>query len=477
MPDFSLPKRAPALAPRLSPPGLGPASAGPTPTTPPPVATHDGFDGSRGVRHGHGAAIAVATAELIAKADRAMFADDVRGAVSRMLTSATFTAASPERQLRILRLALALPALTSDASLLSYGQSSPFTTPLESFAALCASGRLASHASDGSGLLEILERVAATPLGSAAAPIFAPETHSNLLVALIEETASPARIDQGGASTCTVTSLSYELAQREPAEYARLVAGLVLDGQARMRSGRVLHFDTNGTERTVPSSSALRPKNDRTLSERALQSALMQAAWPRNDYRFDAASTSPDGKEQFHAKVINVMPDWARILAWIVFPVGFLLWLIPIRLAGLPAEQLADISGDVFGRRFETRGASLSGLREHLDAAGRPTAPLFVAFARFAGEAHALSVVAIEGEGDDASIICRNPWGSIWVDLAGQSMAEAYAGLWESLPEGARPDAATLAGVSFADSRQGTIRVPLRSPLGQSLSGFVTVRS
>ena len=54
---------------------------------------------------------------------------------------------------------------------------------------------------------------------------------------------NPGRIWQGRAPTCTVSSMQYELAQQDPAEYARLMAGLVCDGKVTMRGGGELTCD------------------------------------------------------------------------------------------------------------------------------------------------------------------------------------------------------------------------------------------
>src|SRR5688572_19260256 len=59
-----------------------------------------------------------------------------------------------------------------------------------------------------------------------------------LLSSTIEGVANPERITQEARGTCTVTSMSQMLARNNPAEYARLIAGLSSpSGEVRLRNG------------------------------------------------------------------------------------------------------------------------------------------------------------------------------------------------------------------------------------------------
>jgi hypothetical protein len=89
-----------------------------------------------------------------------------------------------------------------------------------------------------------------------------------LLSSTIQEANNPGHILQGRRGTCTVTSLNYSLADRSPAEHARLVAGLASpEGKVRMANGDLLERKA-GTESDDGSG--------RTPSARLLQPALME---------------------------------------------------------------------------------------------------------------------------------------------------------------------------------------------------------
>lgn len=65
-----------------------------------------------------------------------------------------------------------------------------------------------------------------------------------VLTELIERILTPEKISQRNRGTCTVTSLEYLLASKQPAEFARLVTGLVSkEGTVTMASGRKLERD------------------------------------------------------------------------------------------------------------------------------------------------------------------------------------------------------------------------------------------
>ena len=65
-----------------------------------------------------------------------------------------------------------------------------------------------------------------------------------ILTELIDRILTPEKINQKNRGTCTVTSLEYLLASKHPAEFARLVTGLVSkEGTVVMASGRKLERD------------------------------------------------------------------------------------------------------------------------------------------------------------------------------------------------------------------------------------------
>jgi hypothetical protein len=116
-------------------------------------------------------------------------------------------------------------------------------------------------AMDGTRLLDSLARLAASP------------TCKQLLNDCMYDICKPGRIWQGRAPTCTVASMRYELASQQPAEYARLIAGLGVDGQVTMRGGGIL---TTSTNQAVFASSW---KQDwRSTTEAVFQTAAMEYA-------------------------------------------------------------------------------------------------------------------------------------------------------------------------------------------------------
>lgn len=93
-------------------------------------------------------------------------------------------------------------------------------------------------------------------------------TRSELLRSVTTEITRPDQINQGSKGTCTTTSLSYELAKREPAEYVRLVSGLASNaGQVQMANGHIL----KAPEGVYANDTA----TTRSPSERILQASLM----------------------------------------------------------------------------------------------------------------------------------------------------------------------------------------------------------
>lgn len=122
---------------------------------------------------------------------------------------------------------------------------------------------------------------------------------------LIREVATPTAIDQQGKGTCTVTSLQILMAERHPAEYVRLVAGLASPSGSVVTQGRATLRRDPGTERDDDSL--------RTLSARLWQSALMEYAnGPQQDYsnaedRHSGTGGSGLGNDDFSAAVAAVL--------------------------------------------------------------------------------------------------------------------------------------------------------------------------
>jgi hypothetical protein len=96
-------------------------------------------------------------------------------------------------------------------------------------------------------------------------------TTAQLLGGVIQDVLSPEHIAQGTAPTCTVTSMQYELARDNPAEYARLMRHLTGPyGVATMRGGSFLGL---GTDAATPKARA-----HRVLTEAVFQTSAMEFA-------------------------------------------------------------------------------------------------------------------------------------------------------------------------------------------------------
>lgn len=99
-----------------------------------------------------------------------------------------------------------------------------------------------------------------------------------LLGELILNIAEPGRINQGHKGTCSVTCIESWVAERYPAEYARLVAGLCSPaGGVGLRNGEALVRDA---ARLVWQPEEAR----RTPVSRLFQAAAMELAYPELDY-------------------------------------------------------------------------------------------------------------------------------------------------------------------------------------------------
>lgn len=127
---------------------------------------------------------------------------------------------------------------------------------------------LTEHDTAGGTLLSNLSTLAAQPLN---ATLTGHTTTEELLSSVLADVMNPNRVEQGTASTCTVASMQFELVADEPAEYARLMAGLSgPKGSVAMRGGGVL--------RIGPGDADERAREGRSVSQTLFQSAAMEYA-------------------------------------------------------------------------------------------------------------------------------------------------------------------------------------------------------
>jgi hypothetical protein len=160
-------------------------------------------------------------------------------------------------------------------------------------ARLVKDGRLEAvlHATDSAGtsVLANLERIAASG-------------HAQLAGDVLDDLSRPAQVEQGFAPTCTAASMQYELAKERPAEYARLMEGLAVDGRVTMQGGGELALDV---DKAIRSSDARR--DFRSDSEAVFQSAVMDFANGAARYDLDK-QLSVDGAKAYR----GLYPDQIR---------------------------------------------------------------------------------------------------------------------------------------------------------------------
>ena len=145
----------------------------------------------------------------------------------------------------------------------------------EALRGLSQDGRLARLDAFGRPLVESLMAIATRPLWGFFAT---PQERNRALGEVVQNVANPGRINQGLKGSCAAACLEIYLASQDPAEYARIVAGLLsIDGRARLRSGEALVCDED----------VLAPSADergRSPVSRLFQVACMEFAYPDLDY-------------------------------------------------------------------------------------------------------------------------------------------------------------------------------------------------
>jgi hypothetical protein len=95
---------------------------------------------------------------------------------------------------------------------------------------------------------------------------------------LVFNIVEPKRINQGLKGTCAAACIESYTAEREPAEYARIIAGLVTrDGRAQLSSGAILVCDEDVLAPNVF-------EHGRNSVSRVFQAACMEFAYPNMNY-------------------------------------------------------------------------------------------------------------------------------------------------------------------------------------------------
>ncbi|MCC6334457.1 MAG: hypothetical protein IT380_10780 [Myxococcales bacterium] len=183
-------------------------------------------------------------------------------------------------------------------------------------------------AKDGTRLIDSLDKLAST------------ETGRQVLADCMYDIVVPGRIWQGQAPTCTVSSMQYELASQQPAEYARLLAGLVVDGSVTMRGGGTLQISANAS---IFFSGY---NHDRRSSTEAIfQSAAMEFANGGDSYSLSAQESHGADGRQYR----GLFPDQIRTMVGELFGVEY-----ETREIGSDAEATAELN-EIMSRERPSR--------------------------------------------------------------------------------------------------------------------------
>ncbi|WNG28783.1 hypothetical protein F0U62_35885 [Cystobacter fuscus] len=95
---------------------------------------------------------------------------------------------------------------------------------------------------------------------------------------LVREMATPSSINQGGRGTCAPTALMIDVAENNPAEYARISNGLA------SKEGKVELADGKTTLKREKETSFKYDDSQRSINQRIIAPALMEIANGSNDY-------------------------------------------------------------------------------------------------------------------------------------------------------------------------------------------------
>lgn len=124
-------------------------------------------------------------------------------------------------------------------------------------------------------------------------------TKGNILSELAQELADPGIIHQSNRGTCAATTVQYYMATNHPAEYARVVAGLMNGGQVEMASGKTFLRDQDA----VAADSSTRNNIDRMFQTSATDRSEL------GDYRNDSDTHVTGARGMSQEDVTNLMND------------------------------------------------------------------------------------------------------------------------------------------------------------------------
>ena len=125
---------------------------------------------------------------------------------------------------------------------------------------------------DGKSMFANLAELASEPLNAA---LYAGTTKQKVLDETLLQIANPDRVEQGNAPTCTVTSMQFELARDDAAEFVRLMVGLTgPKGAVEMRGGGDLKLEPE----------TLAQMSKRTSAQAIFQTAAMEYGNGADDF-------------------------------------------------------------------------------------------------------------------------------------------------------------------------------------------------
>ena len=473
--------------PGASPPPRSSADAAPTPSTTPPPATApspassapahstpaDGMETTR--PSAPGAPTTPPSAPTISRTDSTpttggpdltaaqrsrvdalmrRLAPADQAALRRLLQSPAWADATARDD--ILTLVESLPASGNVQGSVRHSGAGSAGSPIESLVSL-ASPRagetrpaLLDRAADGATLAHHLAQAAQTPPDAEVMRAIVPQTRDQVVAELVREIADPGRINQG-PNTCGATALQYTLISSNPAEYARLSAGLLHPGHVQMRDGNTLTRDDNSI-----APSAL---SQRSPTERLFQGAIMEYA-SEGDYQ-TRTRTLDDGRviedDVQTGGFMSRIPLFLRILldCLLIGLIGELVNAI-VQAAGkdwsgLMPWEYEKAASSVFGQEQGYRLSFLgfpNAAHTQIDALRTMSANgdfhnrgVTVSMKWFGG--HFLNVEQLDDSTTPPSLILRNPHGS----YHGMHAGDAIPGM--------------PAGVTVVDPNTGTVRVPL----------------
>ncbi|MCB9795540.1 MAG: hypothetical protein H6741_22790 [Alphaproteobacteria bacterium] len=207
---------------------------------------------------------------------------------------------------------------------------------LSTLSALESEGLMERLCAEGRPLREHLRALAVGPI---AAGLLEAPGRSVLLSELMFNLHEPGRINQGFKGTCAATCVETWLVETNPAEYARLIAGLAApEGQVPLRGGGLLVRDE---ERLDPSAEEGR----RSPVSRLFQVACMEFAYDKRDYdnKTDRQSGEKGSGVGLHLDAFDRLLEAVSGERWDVMSD---LHLRMAKMLGLSVDDLPDLQRD-----------------------------------------------------------------------------------------------------------------------------------